>query len=169
MIAPLSLSNVLTVILAVACLTTLLAQSPGGILRMWRLAVPASCAAVDALILLAGIIDANFVHDAEWLLAGVFGSVLGRVRGLSMTIEADHTKSLVRLPRSMDALFAGGVLVAAALIDFTGAALVNPLVEPQYVAAVSAFCAGYLSSRALSMIMRAQRAPHVQLRDVSSS
>jgi len=165
MIAPLSLSNVLTVIMAVTCLTTLLAQSPGGILRLWRLAVPASCAAIDALMLLAGVIDATFTHDAEWVIAGILGSVLGKMRGWSMTIEADQSRGLVRLPRSMDSLFAGAVLVAMSLIDFTGATLGEPLIEPQYVAATAAFCAGYLACRALSMIVRAQQAPPIQLRD----
>ena len=126
MIAPLSLSNVLTVVMAVTCLTTLLAQSPGGILRQWRLVVPASCAAINALMLLAGIIEATFTHDAEWVIAGILGSVLGRMRGWAVTIEADHARGLVRLPRTMESLFAGVVLVAVSLIDFTGATLGTP-------------------------------------------
>ncbi|HTR82849.1 MAG TPA: hypothetical protein VMI56_00125 [Reyranella sp.] len=165
MIAPLSLSNVLTVVLAVTCMTTLLAQSSGGVLRMWRLAVPASCAAVDAMVLLAGVFDATFLHDAEWLVAGIAGSVVGRMRGAAMMVEADHTRGLVRLPRSVDGLIVAGVLVIAAFLDFAGAALADPVLEPQHVAAISAFCAGYLGCRALAMILRAQQAPHVQLRD----
>jgi hypothetical protein len=36
-------------------------------------------------------------------------------------------------------------------------------VEPQHVAAAAALCAGYIGCRALSLIVRSVRAPHVEL------
>ena len=39
----------------------------------------------------------------------------------------------------------------------------EPVVEPQHVAAAAALCAGYIGCRALSLIVRSVRAPHVEL------
>ena len=163
MIAPLSLSNVLTVLVALLCLWTMSPQARGGVLRIWRLALPACFAAVQALVLLAGVFEATFVHDAEWLAGLVLGGVIGRMRGWAMTVEVDQTWGLVRLPRTNDGWLAALALVALSAIDFTSAALEDPVVEPQHVAAAAALCAGYIGCRALSLIVRSVRAPHVEL------
>jgi len=165
MIAPLSLSNVQTVALAVICLWTIGSQSSGGIVKAWRLAVPPCLATVQAMILLAGVFDANFLHDAEWLAALLLGAALGRTRGWLSTVQADRKFGLVRLPRAIDGLLAAFGLVVLSMIDFTGAAFEDPVIEPQHVAAGAALCAGYLGFRALAMFSRAIRAPHVQLSD----
>ncbi len=164
-IAPFSLSNVLTVVLAVMCLRSLLAQSSGGIVKLWRLAVPPCLAAAVALVLLAGVFDATPAHDGEWLAAAVLGGVVGRAKGWLARIEADQRWGLVRLPRSTDGVIVGFIVVVWALLDSLGAALEDPVVQPQYVAAGAALCAGYLAFRALAMTVRAERAPHVQLHD----
>ena len=56
MISPLSLSNVATVIFAAICLWTIAAQARGNVVKLWRLAVPPSFAAVQAFVLLAGVL-----------------------------------------------------------------------------------------------------------------
>ena len=163
MIAPLSLSNVLTVLVALLCLWTMSPQAHGGVVRMWRLALPACFAAVDAMVLLAGVFDANWVSDAEWLAGLMLGSVIGRMRGWTMAVEVDQMRGLVRLPRANDGRIAALILVALSAIDFTSAALEDPVVEPQHLAAAAALCAGYIGCRALSLIVRSVRAPHVEL------
>jgi len=163
MISPLSLSNVLTVLVALLCLWTMSPQARGGVVRIWRLAIPACFAAVESLMLLAGVFDATFAHDAEWLAGLVIGSVIGRMRGWTMAVEVDQMWGLVRLPRTNDGRIAALALVALSAIDFVSAALEDPTIEPQHVAAAAALCAGYIGCRALSLIVRSVRAPHVEL------
>ncbi len=163
MIAPLSLSNVLTVLVALLCLWTMSPQAHGGVVRLWRLAIPACFAAVEALVLLAGVFDATFAHDAEWLAGLVLGAVIGRMRGWTMTVQVDQMWGLVRLPRTNDGRMAALALVALSAVDFISAALEDPVIEPQHVSAAAALCAGYIGCRALSLIVRSVRAPHVEL------
>ena len=165
MIAPLSLSNVLTVMIAVSCLTTIAPQSRGDVVKLWRLAVPASLGVVEALILLASVFDATFTHDAEWLVAAAIGSVIGRARGWIMPIAVDQTRSLVRLRRGFDTQLAALGLVACAFIDFTGAALEDPILSCNYTAAVAALFAGYIAGRSLAIAVRATRASNLELLD----
>ncbi len=164
-IAPFSLANALTVIMAALCFRAIRAQSYGGVVKLWRLAMPPCLAAAVALVLLAGVFDATTLHDCEWVAGGIIGGLLGRARGWLMPVEADQMWRLVRLQRSMDGVFAGFALLVWTLIDSIGAAMDEPVIEPQHVAAGAALCAGYLAFRALAMIVRAERAPHVQLHD----
>lgn len=157
MIAPLSLSNVITVMIAVGCLSTILPQSRGEVIRLWRLAVPASLGVVQALILLASVFDATFVHDAEWLIAGLVGSVIGRMRGWTMPVAVDRSRGLFQLHRNADGTLAALGLIAAAFIDFTGATLEDAIVPCEHTAAIAAFFAGYIACRSLSIAVRAAR------------
>jgi hypothetical protein len=163
MISPLSLSNVLTVLVALLCLWTMAPQASGGVFRLWRLAIPACFAAVDALVLLAGVFDANWAHDAEWLAGVVLGGIAGRMRGWTMPVVVDQMRGLVKLPRASDGWLAAFVLVVLSGIDFASAWQEDAVVEPQHVAAAAALCAGYIGCRALSLIVRSARAPHVEL------
>ena len=163
MIAPLSLSNVLTVFVAFACLHTIAPQSRGGVVKLWRLAVPACFAAVEALVLLAGVFDATFGHDAEWVVAALIGILLGRMRGWSMPVEVDRMWELVRLRPSLDGQAAALALIALSFIDFTSAALEQPIIACDHVAAGASLFAGYLGGRAVAIAVRAMRAPHVEL------
>ncbi len=163
MIGPLSLANVMTVIFAVLCLWTIAPQARGNAVKVWRLAMPASCAAVDALILLAGTYQTTLETDAEWLAAVAIGAVLGRMKGWAMTIEVDHMHGLVRQYRAGDGLLAGLALLVLAMTDFIAAAQDEALIEPQHIAAAAAFCAGYLACRAISIAVRTTRLPHVEL------
>jgi hypothetical protein len=163
MIAPLSLSNVLTVLVALLCLWTMAPQARGGVFRIWRLAIPACFSAVQALVLLAGVFEATFAHDAEWLAGLVIGGIGGRMRGWTMPMVVDQMRGLVKLPPASDGWLAACALVALAGTDFTSASLEDPVVEPQHVAAAAALCAGYIGCRALSLIVRSVRAPHVEL------
>lgn len=165
MIAPYSLSNVLTLLLAIVCLWTIGSQSSGGIIKAWRLAVPPLLALAIALVLLAGVFEATILHDAEWLAALGLGAVLGRTRGWLTSVQADRRWGLVRLPRAADGLAAAFGLLVVTIVDSAGALLEEPVVEPQHVAAGAALCAGYLGFRALAMFSRAIRAPHVELSD----
>jgi hypothetical protein len=164
-IAPLSLSNVLTVLAAMVCLWTMSPQSNGGVWRLWRLATPAAFGSVVALVLLAGVFDATWQHDVEWLTALALGGLVGRTRGWTLPVAIDQMWGLVRLPKSKDGLLASLAIVLMSAIDFTSATLEEPVVEPQHVAAGAALFAGFIGGRALAIIVRSTRAPHVQLHD----
>jgi hypothetical protein len=161
MIAPLSLSNVLTVIFAVLCLWLIVPQARGGAVRLWRLAVPPILAVVQAIALLAGDFDASLSHDAEWVAAAILGAVAGRMRGWTLPIDVDRARDLVRLRPSIDAHFAAIGLVVLAAIDFTSASFEEAVVPTEHVAAGAALLAGYIGSRALSITVRARRAAHL--------
>jgi hypothetical protein len=167
MIAPYSLSNVLTMAFAILCLWTIGSQSSGGVVKTWRLAVPPCLAAVDAVVLLAGVFNATLLHDLEWIAALLLGAAIGRTKGWLTTIQADRQWGLVRLPRAIDGLLAAFGLVVFSLLDSVGAYLEENIIEPEHVAAGAALCAGYLGFRALAMFSRATRAPHVQLYDTA--
>ena len=165
LIAPLSLSNVLTVLAALVCLWTMSPQANGGVWRLWRLAMPAAFASVVALVLLAGVFDATWQHDMEWLVGLVLGGLVGRTRGWTLPVAIDQMWGLVRLPKSKDGLMAAFGIVAMSAIDFASATLEEPLGAPQHIAAGAALFAGFIGCRALAIIVRSTRAPHVQLHD----
>jgi len=152
LITPLSLSNVLTLFAALVCLWTMSPQASGGVWRLWRLAVPGAFAAIVSLMLLAGVFEATWQHDAEWLVALLLGGLIGRTRGWALPIEIDQTWGLVRLPRSVVGLLAAAGVVAMAVLDFMSAALEEVLVEPQHIAAGAALCTGFMGCRALAII-----------------
>jgi hypothetical protein len=157
MIAPLSLSNILTVLLSFACLWAIVPQARGDSVKVWRLAVPPSFATVQALVLLAGVFDATPFHDGEWIGAGLLGAIFGRLRGWSLPIKTDRMRDLVRLRPSLDSHLAALGLVVLSAIDFTSATLEDPVVPTDLVAAGAAFLAGYIGCRALSIGVRATR------------
>ncbi len=167
MISPLSLANVLTLFVAFFCLWTMSPQARGGVVRLWRLAVPAAFATVVALMLLSSMFGATIQQDAEWVIALLLGGFIGRTRGWTLPVEIDQMLGLARLPRALDGLLVAAGVVALAFIDFTSAALEEALIAPVHIAAGSAFCAGFLACRALAIIVRATRAPHVGLHDVT--
>jgi hypothetical protein len=153
-IAPLSLCNAVTVLSAGHCLWTVFLQEARARATDWRdLMTPAACAALVALVLLAGVTDATPVHDAEWLAALAGGAWLGRIRGRALPIEIDQEAS-VRLPRSSDGLVVAGCLLIVALVDFASAARLRPLIECHYVAAAAAFCAGFIGARTFVQVDR---------------
>lgn len=168
MIAPLSLSNLLTVSLALLCLWTSGSQSSSGVMKLWRLAVPPCLATAVALVLLASVFDPTIVHDAEWVLAAAVGAVIGRTRGWLMRVESDQKWGLVKLPRAYDGLVAAFALLVLSMIDFAGAIFESAVIEPPHVAAGAAFCAGYLVFRAIAITMRAIRTTHAELSDAKS-
>lgn len=164
-VAPLSLSNLLTLLMAIACLGSLAQQSRGEIVRLWKLAVPPTIAVGEALVLLASVFEATIVHDAEWLLAALAGAAAGRMRGWSLPLMVDQTWRLVRLQRTVDAIVAAFCLIVVSLIDFASAALEAPILPTDVTAALAALFAGYIGGRAVAIFIRAQRQPHVGLYD----
>ena len=157
MIAPLSLSNVLTVLFAVLCLWIIVPQARGGAVKLWRLAVPPILATVQAVVLLAGDFDATLAHDAEWVAAAILGAAFGRMRGWTLPIDVDGARDLVRLRPSIDAHLAALGLVVLAAVDFISAGLEQAVLPTEHVAAAAAFLAGYIGCRALSITVRARR------------
>lgn len=157
MIAPLSLSNLLTVVVALACYWNMSWQSRAGAVRLQRL-VPAPCfAGVEALVLLAGVFAASWQTDLEWCGAVVLGALMGHLRGRKLAIAFDAARGIVVLPRVNDGRLAALALVVVAAVDFLSAYTREPLIEPQHLAALAAFFAGYLGLRTLALIVRAEQ------------
>ncbi|MCA0304835.1 MAG: hypothetical protein LCH95_20710 [Proteobacteria bacterium] len=157
MIAPLSLCNLLTVLVAFACYVAASRQAQGGVTRLAQLATPAILAAVVALVLLAGVIAATWQYDLEWLGGLVLGGILGHLRGWRLSLAVDAASDGVLLPAARDVRVAALGLVALAGIDFTSAYLRDAVVEPQHVAALAALFAGYLGCRALAIAARLEQ------------
>ena len=164
--APLGLTNILTVVLAVCCLWTTTAQTRASIIRLWRLSVPAVFAAVVALVLLAGVFDATLPHDGEWVAGLVLGSLIGRSRGHALAVEIDRVWGLVRLPSAADGVLAATGIVILSMVDFASAALQDPVTEPIHVAAAAAFCAGFIGCPAVAIMGRSSQSRHVELHTV---
>jgi hypothetical protein len=164
--APLSLANLITVVLAATCLSTILPQARGDVVKIWRLAMPACLALVVTFVLLAGVFDADLGTDAEWLGALLLGGLAGRIRGWTMVMEVDQASGLVRQRRSADGTLAAAALVLLALLDFASAAARLTWIEAEHVAAASALFAGFVGGRALAMAVRASRLPHRELHTV---
>ncbi|UYN95914.1 MAG: hypothetical protein KIT25_02925 [Enhydrobacter sp.] len=157
MIAPLSLANLATIVFAALCFSTISPQAKGAAVRYWRLAVPASLAMGQALVMLAGIFDVTLASDLVWVAAAFLGGLLGRMRGWSTPITIDPRAGLVRQSRAFDSAIVAALLVVLAAVDFVSAALQRPLMDPDWVAAGAAFCAGFLCCRALATVAKAER------------
>ena len=156
--APLGLCNVLTVLCALACLWVMSPQARGAVVRLWALAVPAAFGGVVAVMLLAGVFEASPINDAEWVGALVLGAIIGRIRGWSLSVEVAPIGNMIRLRAAWDGMVVAAGIVAMAIVDFISAASDQPVIAPVHVAAVSAFCAGYLGCRALAVLVRFRRA-----------
>jgi len=167
MISPLSLANLLALLASFVCLWTVSPQARGGVVRLWRLAIPAMFASIVALMLLSSVFEATFLNDAEWVIAALLGGIIGRSFGWNLTVEIDQRFGLARLPRTVDGLVIAYSLVGLAALDFISSALEEVFIAPEHVAAGAAFCAGFLGCRALAIIVRATRAPHVGLHDAT--
>lgn len=157
MVSTLSLSNGLTLLFAALCLWTMAAQSRGGTTSLGRVALPGGFAVMATLMLLAGVFETSIVSDVLWLAAFVAGSVIGRVRGWMLPVHPNRKSGLVSLPATVDGLVAAVLLVSVAVIDFVSSLLGEAIVEPSYVAATSALCAGFLGYRVLVIALRTVR------------
>jgi hypothetical protein len=157
MIAPLSLANVLTVLIAAICLKLVATQTAGRIQKLPRLALPAALATVDALVLLAGVFEASVINDALWVGGAIVGFIGGRMRGRMLPLQVFPERGAVRPTQTADNLAAALVLLALAITDSAGAALGEPVIEPAQVAAGAALCAGFLAGRWFVIALRADR------------
>lgn len=157
MVSALSLSNGLTLLFAALCLWTMAAQSRGGMTTLGRVALPGGFSVLAALMLLAGIVEATFLFDVLWLAAFVVGSAIGRIRGWALAVHSNKESGLVSLPATIDGLLAAAILVVLATIDFIASSIGDVILEPGYIAAGSALCAGFLGYRVLVITLRIVR------------
>ena len=163
MTSSLNLVTVLTVIVAAGCLWSIVPQSEGRALKLWRLAVPPFLAAVAAVVLLAGS-HQSLALDAAWAAAAIVGAGAGTARGRTVPVETDQMWGLVRPQRTRDGVGAAILLLLLAVADFA-----SPFLDPadapaqRYLAVGAALCAGFLGGRGWTMGARAARASHVDL------
>jgi hypothetical protein len=108
-------------------------------------------------MLLAGVFETSLFNDVLWLAAFVVGSFLGRMRGWKLPMHADKSSGLVSLPPTVDGLLAAVALVVLTGVDFVSALVGEAAVEPGYIAAGSALCAGFLGYRVLVIALRVVR------------
>ncbi|WP_422030701.1 hypothetical protein [Reyranella sp.] len=157
MISTLSLANGLTVLFAALCLWTMAAQSRGGVTTLGRVALPGGFALMATLMLLAGVFEASILFDILWVAAFALGSMIGRIRGWRLTVQANKEAGLVMLPATVDGLIVAVILAVLSAIDFASAMIGEPVMAPGYVAAASALCAGFLGYRVLVIALRVVR------------
>jgi hypothetical protein len=157
MVSTLSLANGLTLLFAALCLWTMAAQSRGGVTTLGRVALPGGFALMSTLMLLAGVFEASFLFDILWVAAFALGSMIGRIRGWMLSMQTNRESGLVSLPPTVDGLVAALILLALSAVDFTSAVMGEALVEPGYIAAASALCAGFLGYRVLVIALRVVR------------
>ena len=157
MVSTLSLANGLTLLFAALCLWTMALQSRGGVTTLGRVALPGGFAVLATLMLLAGVFEASILFDVLWVVAFAVGSMIGRIRGWMLSMQSNREAGLVSLPATVDGLAAALILAALSGIDFTSAMLGEALIEPGYIAAASALCAGFLGYRMLVIALRVVR------------
>lgn len=157
MIASLSLANGLTLLFAALCLWTMGLQSRGGVTTLGRVALPGGFALLATLMLLAGVFETSILFDMLWVAAFALGAVVGRLRGWTLSVQSNREAGLVSLPATVDGLVAALILTALSGIDFASAMLGEALIEPGYIAAASALCAGFLGYRVLVIALRVVR------------
>ena len=157
MVSTLSLANGLTLLFAALCLWTMALQSRGGATTLGRVALPGGFALMATLMLLAGVFEASILFDILWVVAFALGSMIGRIRGWMLSVQSNREAGLVSLPATVDGLVAALILAALSGIDFTSAILGEALIEPGYIAAASALCAGFLGYRMLVIALRVVR------------
>ncbi|MBP6766804.1 MAG: hypothetical protein KA171_03430 [Reyranella sp.] len=109
------------------------------------------------LMLLAGVFEASFLFDILWVVAFAVGSMIGRLRGWMLSVQSNREAGLVSLPATVDGLIAALILAVLSGVDFTSAMLGEALIEPGYIAAASALCAGFLGYRMLVIALRVVR------------
>ena len=102
-------------------------------------------------------------RDGECAAAEITGAEGGGRRDMRRLDDRVLQRGLIRQRRSADGPLVAIGLVLLALVDIVGAALLDPVIEPQHVAAGAALCAGYLGGRALAIAVRTTRLPHVEL------
>lgn len=155
MIAPLSLTNVISLLSAIICLSMIASQTAARVQGLSRLALPPVLAIVVSLILLAGVFDAGMVSDGLWVTGAVIGFILGRVRGHMLALEVLPAGGSIRVAQTADNVVAALVLLAVTSTDFVSAALRHPLLQPGLLAVGGALCAGFLAGRFLAIALRA--------------
>jgi hypothetical protein len=156
-IAPLSLSNVLTVLFALACVKLIASQTSQ---RLWSVAftvAPAMLSSSVALLLLTEELSPTLVSDGLWALALLAGFLVGRKRGWSLALTFYPEKRRFSAPQTWDNVAAALVLAVLAGIDTVSAVNRNALVDPEYTAAVAALCSGYFLGRSFVLTVRVDR------------
>ncbi len=110
-----------------------------------------------ALMLLASVIETSVTKDVLWIFCFVGGSFIGRIRGWRLQMQADKMSGRIALPPTIDGVLAAVVLVGLSAIDFLSSMFGQVYLDPAYIAAGSALCAGFLGYRVLVIALRVVR------------
>lgn len=163
MVYKLNILHFLVALGATGCAGVVLREAQGRLVRPARLFAAPVLAAVAALFLLA-LVAPEAREPRLWAVALALGTVPGALRGSAMTLQVDHTWSLIRLPRGGD-----GLWTAATLAGLAALTVMLTLSEGEMgayealAAAAAAAAAGYLGGRALTLYVRTAHAPHRDL------
>jgi hypothetical protein len=153
-VAPLSLSNVVIVVLALSCCAIVLAQLRGRLFNVPLTVMSAALGVVVALLLLAEELAPTMASDALWLGGLVVGFLAGRRRGWRLRIPFGPAPDGEPRDETWDSVLAALLLPLAALLDLLFVVLKTPLFPLGYVAAVAALCGGFLAGRAFVVTAR---------------
>lgn len=160
---PISLVDIVSVVMAGACVNTTLPDMNGKPRKLWRLGLPPLLGSGVSLLILAGAV-VSFQHDATWMATALCGLLVGWVRGRYVAVETDQVWGTMRMPPHFDTVTAAALIFLIALGDALSG-LFAPGILPRhaYMAAGCALFAGYLAGRAWVVVRRAMRSPHVEI------
>ncbi len=163
MVYKLTVLHLLVALGASGCAGVLLREARGRLLRPARLFAAPGLAAVAALFLLASV-PPEAREPRLWAAALALGTVPGALRGAAMTLQVDHTWSLIRLPQGRDGLWTAAMLAGLALLTVMLTLADGETGSYEALAAAAATAtAGYLGGRALALYVRTAHAPHRDL------
>jgi hypothetical protein len=160
---PISLVDIVSVVMAGACVSTTLPDVSGKPRKLWRLGLPPLLGSGVSLLILAGAV-VSFEHDATWVATALCGTFAGWLRGRYVGVETDQVWGTVRMPPHFDTVAAAILIFLMALADALSG-LFRPGLFPRhaFMAAGCALFAGYLAGRAWMVVRRAMRSPHVEI------
>jgi len=153
-IPPFSLSNIVTVLLALACTLIVLHQRRTHRVNVALTGALAVAAVIVALLLLTEELNPTPYRDAMWLGGLVLGFAAGRFRARRLAVEFRPGAHLAAGSFSADRLAVSALLLAAAGLDLVFVLQRQPLVPMIYLATAAALGAGYHAGWCYAVIAR---------------
>ena len=160
---PITLVDVVAIVLAAACLRTAVPDLAAWPRKLWRLGLPPFFGLLASLIVLAGAVVTP-EHDIAWLAAALCGATAGLLRGRHIAVVTDQVWGTVRVSVQYDAVAAAACILAITFADSVSGLLPEDrLPGHATMAAASGLFAGYLAGRAWSLARRAVANTHTEL------
>lgn len=152
--APFSLSNVVTLVLAVTCTLIVMHQQRTRNLNLALTGVLGISAIMAALLLLTDNLHPTPYSDGAWLVALVLGILIGYRRARRLDVIFEPGARLKGDSKTMERVVLAGILLAAAAAELLFGLFRQFLVPAKYLATVASLCAGYHAGWCYRVIAR---------------